>query len=181
MVKYALIIVAISQIVKGLKKWVEFIHRKYTDTEFLYVSGISMGSSTVLMASYIIGRVDGIIADCGYTSPKEQITFVAKRNYKFMPRFLISFVGLLAKIFGKFDYRYSAEESLSKTCIPVMFIHGLKDDFVPSYMTDKNYDACSSKKEKVLVEDATHGMALLYDWKKVTMAVEKFMKEIENK
>ena len=48
-------------------------------------------------------------------------------------------------------------------------------------MTDKNYDACSSKKEKVLVEDATHGMALLYDWKKVTMAVEKFMKEIENK
>ena len=41
--------------------------------------------------------------------------------------------------------------------VPVLFIHGSEDKFVPVWMAEKNYEACRSEKEKLIVEGGGHG------------------------
>ena len=153
--------------------WVELAKEKFPGSK-IYLSGISMGSSTVMMASDILKGVSGIVADCGFTSPKEIIQLVAKKEYK-LPKWCCAPVGLFARIFGGFDYSYSAERSLAKTNIPILFIHGKADDFVPCYMTDKNFEACASDKRKIIVENATHGFSFLFAPKEVKDGIERFI------
>ena len=155
-------------------EWVKYAKERFSDSD-IYLDGISMGSSTVMMASDMVEGVKGIIADCGYTSPKEIIICVAKAMR--VPKMFVYPVGILARLFGRFDYTYSAEKSLSKTNIPIIMIHGLADNFVPSYMTDKNFDDCSSKKTKVLVENASHGYSFLVEEARVKTELEKFISE----
>jgi len=155
--------------------WVEYTKERFGNDIDIFIDGISMGSSTVMMASDIIKGVKGIIADCGYTSPKEIITCVAKSMH--VPKIFVHPVGLMARIFGGFDYSYSATDSLKNTDVPVIFVHGLSDDFVPSYMTEENYKACSSSKTMILVENAIHGYSFLVDEVRVKEALEKFISE----
>ena len=155
--------------------WVEFAKKTFPDNR-IYLSGLSMGSSTVMMASNIVEGVSGIIADCGFTSPKEIIQLVAKKHFG-LPRWFCAPVGFLAKIFGKFDYSYSAKQSLKDSKVPILFIHGEADDFVPCYMTEENFEACTSPKEKVIVAGAPHGFSFLYEPEAVKDALEKFMSD----
>ena len=156
-----------------VKSWIEYAKTEFPNTK-IFLSGISMGSSTVMMASDIIDGVSGIVADCGFTSPKEIIALVAKARYK-LPRWLCAPVGLLARMLGGFDYSYSATQALEKTSIPILFIHGSADNFVPCYMTEENYKFCASKKKKIIVEGAPHGFSFLVDKNTVKNALESFI------
>ncbi len=158
---------------QDVKAWIDFAKNEFSGTK-IFLSGLSMGSTTVLMASSFVDGVSGIIADCGFTSPKEIIALVAKNRFK-LPKWFCAPVGLFAKIFGGFDYSYSAEQALSKTNIPILFIHGDEDDFVPSYMTEQNFDACVSKKKKIIVKNATHGFSFLVEPDTVKGALESFI------
>ena len=162
-----------KQILKNLHAVLVYAKERFGDGYSYYLDGISMGASTVMMASDLVKGVKGIIADCGYTSPKEIIIQVAKSMH--VPKVFVYPVGLIARIFGGFDYKYSTKDSLCKTSVPIIFVHGLSDDFVPSYMTDENYNACASEKTKILVENATHGYSFLVDENRVKAELEKFI------
>ena len=157
--------------------WLEYAKQKYPENNDIYIDGISMGASTVLMASDLVTGVKGIIADCGYTSAKDIITCVAKGMH--VPAFFVHPLGFMARIFCGIDYTYSTVDSLKKTNIPVIFVHGLSDDFVPAYMTEENYQVCNSKKTMVLVENAPHGYSFLIDEKRVKNELERFFNESE--
>ena len=58
---------------------------------------------------------------------------------------------------------------------PVLFIHGKADTFVPCEMSQQAYDACTSEKELVLVENAEHGRSFLVDRPRVQAALEHFL------
>ena len=65
-----------------------------------------------------------------------------------------------ARLFGHFDLdETTPEESLKNCKIPVLFIHGEDDGFVPCYMSKICYDACASRKKLVTVPKAGHGLA----------------------
>ena len=153
--------------------WVEFAKNTFPNNH-IYLSGLSMGSSTVMMASNMLDGVSGIVADCGFTSPKEIIQLVAKKHFG-LPKWFCAPVGLLAKIFGKFDYSYSAKDSLAHAKAPILFIHGEGDDFVPCYMTEENFEACTSPKQKVIVKDAPHGFSFLFEPETVKSALENLI------
>ena len=155
------------------RDWVEFAKKEFPGTK-IYMSGISMGAATVMMSSDIVDGVSGIVADCGFTSPKEIIQRVAKEDMH-LPKWFAVPVGLMARIFGGFDYSYSSKTSLAKTNVPILFIHGGKDAFVPCYMTDENFEVCASKKKKVVVPEAAHGFSYLVDPDTVTDALKRFI------
>ncbi len=155
-------------------EWVKYTRSRFTNAD-IFLDGISMGASTVMMASDLVDGVKGIIADCGYTSPKEIIICVAKTMH--VPKIFVYPVGLMARIFGGFNYTYSSRDALSKTNIPIIMVHGLADGFVPSYMTDLNFDSCNSKKTKVLVENAPHGYSFLVDEERVKAELENFISD----
>ena len=49
--------------------------------------------------------------------------------------------------------------AMQKTQIPILFIHGTDDKFVPIKMTYENYKACNAPKELLVVPGAEHGMS----------------------
>lgn len=148
---------------KDCLKWVEFMVSHFGDDVKIILTGISMGASTVLMASgkELPSNVIGVLADCGFTSAKEIIKKVISQ-LKLPVEISYFFVKLGAKIFGHFDLEEtSAIEEVKKCKIPIIFIHGEADDYVPCEMSIKNYEACSSRKELVTVPGAGHGLAFL--------------------
>lgn len=145
--------------------WVDFAVQKFGPDVKLILSGVSMGASTVLMAGgkALPSNVIGILADCGYSSAEA----IIKNTIKDM-RLPIGlgylFVKLGARLYGGFNIDDASPEKLLKNCkIPVLFIHGEKDSFVPCHMSQKNYDACAGRKRLVTVPNADHGMAYMTD------------------
>lgn len=58
---------------RDCKCWTEWIEKEYGQALPIFLDGISMGATTVLMAT-VLGlpeNVRGVIADCGFTSPWE--------------------------------------------------------------------------------------------------------------
>ena len=56
-------------------------------------------------------------------------------------------------------------------------IHGLADDFVPSFMTKQGYDVCCGEKEILLVERAGHGTSFLVNKEAYTKCVIAFLEK----
>ena len=149
---------------KDCLKWLDFLNNKFENAKII-LSGISMGASTILMASGkdLPKNVIGVIADCGYTSPKEIIKMVIKQM-KLPPNLAYPFVKLGAKIYGKFNLEEDSPIEAVKRCkVPIIFFHGDCDDYVPYEMSVKNYNACVSRKKLVTVKGAGHGLAYIVD------------------
>lgn len=52
---------------------------------------------------------------------------------------------------------YSTLEAMKTNKIPVLFIHGSNDKFVPPYMSKQNFEAAVCEKQILIVENAGHG------------------------
>ena len=53
------------------------------------------------------------------------------------------------------------ENAVKNAKVPVCFIHGKTDDFVPAYMSEENYSACKTEKDLLLIDGAGHGLAYI--------------------
>ena len=151
---------------KDCLRWVAFMRKRFGDDVKIYLTGISMGATTVLMAAGtpLPEQVIGVVADCGFTSAKAIIKKVI-RQLKLPAGLLYPFVRLGARLYGKFDpEEYSAIEAM-KTCrVPIVFVHGETDDFVPCRMSQENYSACRSEQKHLFtVPDTGHGLAYIID------------------
>ena len=159
--------------------WIDFAVNKFGPDVKLVLTGISMGASTVLMAAGkpLPPNVVGVLADCGFSSPKEIIKKCAK-DERYPAKLIYPFIKLGAKIFGHFDLEeYSPLEAL-KTCkVPVIFFHGESDEYVPCDMSRQMYEACTSPKKLITVPHAGHGLVYLVDNKKYFESVVEFFSE----
>ena len=144
----------------------------------MFLDGISMGATTVLMA---LGRgvppsVKGCIADCGFTSPWDEIGHCAHRWFHLPEKPMLCLLYPFTKVIAGFGLKeYSTEEALKNNRVPILLIHGLGDNFVPSWMTQRAYDANAGEKTLILVEGADHGMSYLTDEVRCRGALEAFL------
>ncbi|MBR4109575.1 MAG: alpha/beta hydrolase [Oscillospiraceae bacterium] len=160
-------------------KWVDFMIDHFGPDVKIYLCGISMGAATVLMAAGtpLPENVIGVLADCGYTSPKEIIQTVI-REIGLPPKLAYPFVKLGAKIFGKFDLEEMSPVEAVKNCkVPVFFIHGEADDYVPCEMSRRNYEACASRKKLMTVPSAAHGLSYPVAQQQYLQAVGEFFRQ----
>ena len=58
---------------------------------------------------------------------------------------------------------YSTIDAMRQCKIPVLFIHGANDSFVPVTMSYENYSACASEKRLFIVPEAEHGLSYYVD------------------
>lgn len=141
--------------------WIDFIIKHFGEDTKIILCGISMGASTVLIASQqkLPKNVVGVLADCGYTSAKDIIKKTIK-EMKLPPNLSYPFVKLGGLLFGHFNIdEVSSKEAVKKATIPIIFIHGDNDDFVPCYMSKENFEACTSAKQLLIVKGAAHGLS----------------------
>ena len=141
--------------------WAEKLRQELGEEIRIILTGISMGAATVVMAAGhpLPKQVIGVLADCGFSSPKEIIMEVI-RQMKLPPVISYPFVKLGARLYGKFDLEaFSPLEALPKCQVPVIFFHGEEDAFVPCQMSRDMYEICPSRKQLVTVPGAGHGLS----------------------
>ena len=162
------------------RDWVNAILEKYGEDMDIVLSGISMGASTVLMASglELPKNVKCIIADSGFTSGWDIVRNTAKSINRHIPNFLVEMVNLLCRVFADFDLKEDNTLLALKKCeLPVLFIHGTADPIVPCEMTLRNHAVCHSPKELVTVVGAGHGMGYLIEPERCSKAIESFLEK----
>lgn len=167
---------------KDCHTWLKWLEEN-TDTTSVpvYFMGISMGASTVLMAAGdpMPDYVKGIIADCGYTTPYDMFYHYGRRAYH-IPPFLMEMFNRYCIRHAGIDLKsYSTVEAMEPNQVPVYFVHGKGDTFVPMEMTLESYEACKAPKRLLLVEDASHAMSFLFGQEQYIRGAHEFFKECE--
>ncbi len=162
-------------------KWGHFVNQNLSDLPIIY-SGLSMGAATVM---YVAGESDkpantvGFIADCGFTSPKEIISKVFTQAAKLPAWPFLWSANLFAQFFAGFRLNEkSSVETLKDNRLPIILVHGLADDFVPSSMTQRSFDACGGPKELLLVEGAGHGTSFVKAENEYWALVQAFLRRV---
>ena len=162
------------------RRWLDWINDNCDSDLPVYLGGVSMGAATVLMATglELPSSVRGVVADCGYTSAHAIWKHVAENNLHLSYGIRGAVANALCKKkinMGTNDY--STVEALRENKIPVLFIHGADDHFVPVEMTYENYEACSAPKKLFVVPGADHGMSYLVDREGYENALREFWRE----
>ncbi|MBQ8834921.1 MAG: alpha/beta hydrolase [Oscillospiraceae bacterium] len=160
-------------------RWVEYaVHRFGPETK-ITLYGVSMGASTVLMASELDlpKNVKAIVADCPYSSPMEIILHVARRMP--IPNFLVRpFVTLGAWIYGGFDiHETDAARAVKNARVPILIIHGEADGFVPCEMSDI-VSANPTLVTRHTFPGADHGISYLADTPRYHQVVTEFLETV---
>lgn len=165
---------------RDMLDWVKY-HNDRLGNYPLILNGLSMGAATVMfMADEALPEnARGIIADCGFTSPAEIICKVFKQLTHVPAWPFIWSTALFARLFAGFGlWEKNTVKTLSKSKLPVVLIHGLADDFVPWEMTKRSYEACTAKKELLLVEGAEHAVSFLKAEKEYASLVTAFLERV---
>jgi len=148
----------------------------------IYLMGVSMGATTVLMTTgfKLPKSVHGVVADCGFTSPHAIWKHVAENNLK-IPFALYSSISneLFKKKIRIGAKDYTCAMALQNCKIPVLFVHGTDDTFVPITMTFENYKACKSEKRLFIVPEADHGMSYIVDPKGYEEKLLEFFRDFD--
>ncbi|MBE6670947.1 MAG: alpha/beta hydrolase [Ruminococcaceae bacterium] len=163
--------------------WLDYLSSRFGNDIKVILTGISMGASTVLMSLErdLPNFVVGILADCGYSSAKDIIKLVVK-DMKLPPNICYPFIKLGALLYGKFNLdELTAVDAVKKANIPIIFIHGNQDKFVPHEMSIENFNACTSEHKKlVIIDGAAHGLAFPYSPDEYVNALKEFFAYIYN-
>jgi fermentation-respiration switch protein FrsA (DUF1100 family) len=162
--------------------WMDKV-RERTGGAPIVLFGISMGAATVLMTSgeAVPPELQLIIADCGYTSVVDELTWQMKQRYHFVFPPLLRAVSRLTKQRAGYSFEEaSALEQVKKSSVPTLFIHGEADTFVPFEMCGRLYEACAAEKELYTVPGAEHGAAYSVDTqnyeRRLALFLEKYLR-----
>ncbi len=164
-------------------EWVKWAAARFSDLP-IYLCGVSMGASSVLMSSSLglPDRVHGIIADSGFTSPSEIWRYVVRNNLRLPYRLYERAANReCVRKTGQTADSCSTLTALRDCSVPVLFIHGAEDSFVPLEMTYRNFSACLAPKRLFVVPGANHCMGYYLDPQGYEREVTNFFQKYDQK
>ena len=159
--------------------WVNYLVRRFGGNCRIFLHGISMGGATVLSccdARRLPPQVKGIISDCAYSSGWEQIAHVLQARIHLPAFLLLPVFNKICQAVGGYDLkRISPIRHVRHSRVPILFIHGDSDHFVPTTMVYKLYHACHCKKQLLIVQGAGHALSYQKEPKTYEKAVLAFI------
>jgi fermentation-respiration switch protein FrsA (DUF1100 family) len=160
------------------KAWCDYAVERFGDSVEIYLYGVSMGAATVLMSSglELCENVKGIVADCGFNSPLAIIKNTLWHRYGIPVYPVIYFMNFWSRLLADFDFgRFSCAEAMEKNELPVLFIHGGEDTYVPVYMSYESALVCGERGKIVIFEGARHARPYLSDPKRYFEELKAFL------
>lgn len=147
--------------------WMEEAVRLFGEETQLVVHGVSMGAATTMCVAgelnsrpQLLPHVKCFIEDCGYTSVWDEFRNELRQRYS-LPAFpLLHLSSLLCRIEYGWGFKQASPlEQVRKNRLPMMFIHGEADDFVPTWMVYPLHEACSAPSELWTLPGVEHAQA----------------------
>lgn len=126
-----------------IERWISVADSLWPSSP-IYLHGLSMGGATVMMCSgdSLLPSVRGIIEDCGYTSVWDEFAGEIKNQFHLPPHPLMDVASLLCQWRYGWNFREASSlEQVRRSTLPMLFIHGENDTFVPTAMVHPLYEA----------------------------------------
>jgi pimeloyl-ACP methyl ester carboxylesterase len=159
--------------------WIDYAIERFGKDRKIVIGGVSMGAATVVMAAgeKLPPNVVCAMADCGYSSTEDILKKVIRQIN--LPVWLMyPLIRLGGIVYGGFDIKKgSPMEAAKHATVPIVFLHGDADDFVPHDMSVKVHEVCVSPKKMVTIKGAGHGLAFPVDRKGYVEALREFEQE----
>lgn len=141
-----------------LMEWISCVITRFPDAEIVLM-GVSMGAATVMMTvgETLPLNVKACIEDCGYSSVWEQFESVQKDVFH-LPAFPMLYIAsFVCKVRAGFWLQQAdCVKQIQKATLPLLFIHGDEDHFVPFWMLKRLYHSAPYPKQKLLIRGAGH-------------------------
>lgn len=159
-------------------RWMDVADGIFGDSTRMVVHGISMGAATTMMLSGEPQRafVKCFVEDCGYTSVWDEFAHELKGTFG-LPEFpLLYSASMLCGLKYGWNFREaSALAQVARCELPMLFIHGDADDYVPTRMVYPLYDAKPGEKELWVVPGAAHALSYRDNRAEYTRRVGEFV------
>ena len=159
-------------------RWMDIANDIFGGDTRMVVHGISMGAATTMMVSGEEQQpyVKCFVEDCGYTSVRDQFSKELKEQFG-LPAFpLLDAASWLCGL--KYGWTFgeaSSLEQVKKSRLPMLFIHGDADDYVPTRMVYPLYGAKPGDKELWVVPGASHANSYRDNREEYTRRVGEFV------
>ena len=161
-----------------LKAWIDYMLSQNPNFKIV-LFGQSMGASAVCMAlgENLPNNVICGISDCAFDNVYRQMYHVCHPHLRFLCKPTLNILNSFTKRTRDFDMKKAdAVRQLKKSKVPVLFIHGNADKFVPVEMCYNLSEAVPETRREVLIVDgAEHIMSYAADTKTYTNKVNKFL------
>ncbi len=161
-------------------RWVDRIQAERGPRERILLHGLSMGGTTAMMMTgeRLPSNVLAVVEDCGYSTLVGELAHQMWQLYK-LPSFpILNIAGLISTVRAGYAFEdASAVAQLEKNHLPVLFIHGEADRYVPFAMLEEVYQATRGDKYRYTVPGAEHAEAYRTDPQAYTRAVREFVEK----
>ncbi|WLD94000.1 alpha/beta hydrolase [Alkalihalobacillus sp. AL-G] len=158
--------------------WVDKVIEKQGPASEIVLHGVSMGAASVLMASGedLPDNVKAIVADSPYTNVYDLFEYQLDRMYQ-LPAFpVLPSTSLITEIQAGYSLtEASALDQVKKADVPILYIHGNDDTFVPTAMSKQLYENTKSKAEMITFDEANHGEAFVIHKQKYVAKLKGFL------
>lgn len=147
-----------------LIQWIDELIARHGEGIEIILHGLSMGASAVLMASgeELPPQVKAIVADSPYTSVYDLFAYHLKRMFHLPDQPILPMTSLVTKQKANYTLKEaSALEQVKKAKLPILYIHGEADTFVPTEMSEVLYEATASETYRVTFPHSNHGEAVV--------------------
>lgn len=161
--------------------WVNMLITK-RNAENIILFGVSMGAATVMLASgdKLPENVRAVIEDCGYSSVREEFEYNIKNIVHLPPYPILWICDIITRLKKGWSLLNDGDckKAVSRSAVPILFIHGASDTFVPFYMLDILYRNCRHPEKEILsVKGAKHTEASVIEPERYWKTVFEFIKK----
>ena len=164
---------------RDLIKWCRKLIADYGEDTEIVLYGVSMGAATVLLAggeADLPENIKCIVEDCGFSELWKQAAHLLKMFYSLPPFPVVYMInGVCRRKAGYSIKQVNPVEAVKKCRVPVLFIHGALDNFVPFYMQDVLYEAAVCPKEKQIFGQAAHAQSFKTEPDRYFEVIRKFI------
>ena len=140
----------------------------------VYVIGYSLGGFAVLNIA-TRHKVDGVVTISTFSSSYDLMQYLVKHKSPVLLR------PFLKPVVDKKVFQLDNVALAKKLQVPVLFIHGEKDDFIPPFMCKKLFENCPNpSKQQAYINGANH-ISIMYEAKYLCLVVHEINRFIFSK
>ncbi|MFC3038784.1 alpha/beta hydrolase [Virgibacillus xinjiangensis] len=160
--------------------WIDQVIEKAGENTDIVLHGVSMGAATMLMTSGedMPDNVKAVVADSPYTTVYDLFDYQLERMFHLPDVPILPSTGMVTKMRAGYTLKEaSALEQVEKAEVPILYIHGKDDTFVPTEMAEELHANTNSESELVLFEDSSHGEAFVIHQERYVDKLNEFLNE----
>lgn len=160
-----------------VQRWTEKAAELFPGTS-IFLHGMSMGAASILQSAdlELDPAVCGIIADCGFSSTNEVFRNLIGGMYHLPATPFVDIFELVNRMVAGYGFKDGDSVcSMAQSKLPLAYICGDCDRYVPLDMAMRIYDACVQDKTLLIAKGAGHAASFMVENEKYKSLITEFI------